>query len=161
MNGRRRANLRLAAIWLGGGWLLNFAWEVLHGPLYVGHSGMGPHLWACLTASLGDVVILAGLFAFMAAAAGTFRWYAADRFALRLAALAVAGCVVAVAIELHALEAGRWIYEGAMPLIPVFSTGLSPILQMVLIPLGLAWASRRWALPWADPAKGSDVSYMV
>lgn len=131
-------------IWIVGGWALNFAWEVLQGPLYVGHAGFGPHLWACFTASLADVLIVAGLYTFLAAAAADAAWSAADRFAPRLAALAVAGFFTAVLIELRALDLGKWTYTEAMPLVPIFAVGLSPVLQMVLIPAGLALASRRW-----------------
>lgn len=135
---------RTAWIWIAGGWALNFAWEVLQGPLYVGHAGFGPHLWACFTASLADVVIVAGLYVFVAAAAADLRWYAAPRFAPRLAALAAAGFVTAVVIELRALDLGKWSYAEAMPRVPELDVGLSPILQMVLIPSVLALASRRW-----------------
>lgn len=142
--GDSTARRRLAAVWLGGGWALNLVWEVAQGPLYEGHAGWGAHLWFCVRASLADVLIVAGLFGFMAAAAADLGWYR-SRVGLRLVALAAAGAVTAVAIELRALDLGKWTYAETMPLVPVLDVGLSPVAQMVLIPVALTLASRRWA----------------
>lgn len=146
----RAAHRRLAWIWLGGGWLLNLAWEVGQGPLYEGHSGWGRHLLFCARASFADVAIVAGLFLLMACAAAS-PWWSASHLGFRLPALAAAGFVSAEAIELRALALGKWVYSPAMPRVPTVGVGLAPVLQMVLIPVVLALAAHRWANPRPAP----------
>jgi hypothetical protein len=137
--------LRIGAIWAGGGLGLNYAWEMLQMPLYQGfEDGAG---WReCFLAALGDVAILAVLYGAMALAARSGRWF--ERLSPgRVALLAAAGALAAVLVELQALAAGRWSYTPAMPRIPVLNVGWVPVLQMVVIPLALALASRRFRGP--------------
>ncbi|MBU6390568.1 hypothetical protein KGQ31_03415, partial [Patescibacteria group bacterium] len=44
-----------------------------------------------------------------------------------------AGIVIAFLIELYALHAGRWAYAAAMPIIPFFNVGLTPVLQLGIL----------------------------
>ena len=136
----RRGGVSGLLIWIGGGWVLNFAWEMAQRPLYCGTPGLLDHLLGCLMASLGDVVMLGYLFGLMAAVAGRWRWFSGPK--LRLAGLCAAGFILAIATELRALFAGRWSYTEAMPLVPGFQVGWTPVLQMMLIPLLLALALR-------------------
>jgi hypothetical protein len=125
-------------VWVGGGLGANFAWEMLQMPLYGKFQG---GWWRCFQATLGDVVILAVLYCLMACAAESWLWFR-RLSAWRQIALAAMGFLVAVVIELQALAEGRWNYEAAMPLVPLFEVGWLPVLQMIVIPLGLAWLSR-------------------
>ncbi len=43
------------------------------------------------------------------------------------------GIVVAVSIEWYALGTGRWAYNSYMPIIPLISIGLTPVLQLGLL----------------------------
>ncbi len=43
------------------------------------------------------------------------------------------GLAAAVFIELRALEAGRWAYTSAMPVIPLLNIGLTPFVQLGLL----------------------------
>jgi hypothetical protein len=131
---------RVLLIWGLGGFLANVAWEMLQMPLYKDFEGG----WgSCLAAALGDVAILAGLYVFMACAAESWLWFRSLGYRRQIA-LAAAGFLVAVVIELRALAEGSWIYAAAMPLVPFFGVGWVPILQMIVIPLGLAWLSHSW-----------------
>ena len=133
----RRA-AQVAAVWLGLGFLANYAWEMLHMPLYAGMTGS----WVrCASAAAADVVVLALLYAVMAAAAGSWAWFREATLPRSLALVAI-GSMAAVVIELRALAEGRWSYAASMPLLPFFHVGWSPVLQMVTIPIGLAWLSR-------------------
>jgi hypothetical protein len=38
----------------------------------------------------------------------------------------------------------RWTYSDLMPLVPPFGTGLSPLLQWIVIPPLVLWLSRRY-----------------
>ena len=134
----RGAFVRLAGIWIGIGFVANYVWEMLHMPLYAGMSNG----WVrCAHAAASDVAILVFLYAVVAAAAARWLW-CRDAIVPRGVALATIGALTAVLIELRALAAGEWTYTEAMPLVPALGVGLSPVLQMVVIPLALAWLSR-------------------
>lgn len=133
---------RLWLIWAGGGLSVNFAWEMLQMPLFGKFEG---GWWRCLQASFGDVVILGVLYALMACAAEDWIWF--ERLSpWRLALLAALGSLIAVVVEQKALAVGEWAYRPEMPRVPFLDVGWSPVLQMVVIPLGLAGLSRVWAL---------------
>jgi hypothetical protein len=130
-------------IWAGGGLAANFVWEMLHMPLFGKFEG---GWWRCFQAALGDVALLALLYVLMACAAEDWLWF--KRLSpWRLLLLAALGCLVAIVVEQHALLADAWSYRAGMHRLPLLDVGWSPVLQMILIPLGLAWLSRRWAAP--------------
>lgn len=133
--------LRVAGIWTVGAFLLNFAWEVTQRPLY---ADMGMSRWEkvleCARASVGDVGIVLGLFGFMVLATGRPDWF--RRGWRSLAALALAGLALAVSFELHALLTGRWEYGEAMPIVPILEVGVTPLLQMSVLPVVLVLSSR-------------------
>jgi hypothetical protein len=134
----RRDVVRLACIWIGIGFLANYMWEMLHMPLYAAMSNG----WVrCAHAAASDVAILGFLYGVVAAAAARWLWFR-DAIVPRGAALATIGGLTAVLVELRALAAGEWTYTDAMPLVPALGVGLSPVLQMMVIPLALAWLSR-------------------
>jgi hypothetical protein len=54
--------------------------------------------------------------------------------ATRIVALALLGGLISVGLERTALNAGRWAYGSAMPVIPGLGVGLTPVLQMALLP---------------------------
>jgi hypothetical protein len=137
----REAYLKTAGIWAGGGLAANYAWEMLQMRLYAGFEDSA---WRCFLAALGDLAILALLYALMACAAEGWLWW--RRLGLPRLVLPVAlGALLATVLELQALAAGKWTYGGTMPRVPFLDIGWPPLLQMTLIPLALAWLSRRWA----------------
>jgi hypothetical protein len=137
-----RASGRIWIVWAGGGLLANFAWEMLQMPLYGRFEG---GWWRCFQAALGDVLFLAVLYALMACAAEDWSWFG-QLSRWRLLLLAALGFLIAVLIEQRALLAGAWTYQAGMPQIPFLGVGWVPVVQMILIPLGLAILSRFWAL---------------
>ena len=95
---------------------------------------------ACLRASLGDgliILIIWGVGAAFYRSVFWFRYVSVGRVALLL----VAGALVAVSIELHALALDRWAYSSSMTIVPVAGVGLSPLLQLILLP----WPSMKAA----------------
>ncbi len=52
----------------------------------------------------------------------------------RLVILLVLGLLWAVGIEYQAINAQRWSYAAAMPVLPVLNVGLLPSLQMLILP---------------------------
>lgn len=135
-----RPSVRIALVWAGGGLAANFAWEMLQMPLYGKFSG---GWWRCFQAALGDVALLALLYGLMACAAEDWVWF--GRLSRRrLLLLAGLGFLVATVVELRALLEGAWSYRAAMPRVPFLNVGWAPVLQMILIPFGLAWLSHAW-----------------
>ena len=116
---------------------LNFIWEIsqsfLYMPHYVGISGL---IKVHFIASLGDVVILSIIFLLSYFIFG-FNLLKDKYSAKNLFVVIIIGLIIAVLIEKYALVTGRWEYNSAMPIIPLLKVGLTPVLQMILIPLAL------------------------
>ena len=127
--------------------LLNFAWEILQAPLYVGMADL-PHAQAtvaCLQATVGDMVIMLIAHGAVAVAARSRRWIVAAS-GWQLALFSAIGVAITGAIEWLATR-GHWLqtwnYEPAMPLLPGTGIGLAPLLQWVVLPLLTVWLVRR------------------
>lgn len=104
--------------------VLNFAWEHVHAPLYAAYKSGPITEWILLRATLADALIITVL-----AAAYLFIPFLHKRLYLIVAALAV----VAVCIEWWALATGRWAYGPHMPLIPLLNVGLTPAVQLAVL----------------------------
>lgn len=114
--------------------VLNYPWEVAQAPLYAGDPSFARHLVHCIVPSLGDGVIVLAIFG-----AGSLvlrRWDWPDRPGIAgYALLFVAGFSVAVLVEwgaMHLLD--RWQYTASMPQLPGVGVGISPVLQMLVLP---------------------------
>jgi hypothetical protein len=117
---------------------------MLQSPLYAMAGSFEQQAWGCFVASLKDLVIMAGLYGILVLLTWERYWFL-RLGGSRLLLLAVAGFVVAIFIEWRALAGGKWGYSSEMPRVPLIGVGWSPVLQMVLIPLALAWLSHVWA----------------
>ena len=53
----------------------------------------------------------------------------------RLLAIVFVGFLLAVLVEKYALANSMWSYNAWMPVLPELNVGLTPVLQMMLIPL--------------------------
>lgn len=123
---------------------LNFAWEMLQAPFFVGMLEM-PWWEAtqrCLQASFGDAVMIVIAFAAVALVTRDWLWMARPRVG-RLAAFMLVAATQALALEWLMLRAARWSYVAAMPVDPIFGLGLAPILQWLILPAAIAWLVRR------------------
>lgn len=123
---------------------VNFVWEMLQAPLFVGMLEM-PRWDAtalCLQAAAGDAVMI--VIAFVVVALGTQdrTWMLRPRPA-RLWAFALLAALQGLALEWLSLRLQRWSYGPAMPVEPLFGLGLTPILQWLILPLALLWAVGR------------------
>lgn len=118
------------------GLLLNFIWEIWQAPLFQGmdeltHFEVTLH---CTLAALGDVSILLAAFWIIALTARSRRWIIHPRAiqAIGFIAIGIAITVVIEAIATHVLN--RWQYAAVMPTLPILGTGITPILQWLIIP---------------------------
>jgi hypothetical protein len=128
--------------------LLHFVWEFLQVPLYAGLSDM-PHWQAvktCTRATLGDVGMALAAFWVASLAARGRDWLLRPSLVPVVVFLGV-GVIQTVALEYHATHiAFRWDYAEGMPLVVPFGTGLSPLLQWLVIPPVVIWLARRHLL---------------
>ena len=104
--------------------ILNVVWENLHSFLYVGYMGGTITEFILLRASVADAVIIVILslpFIFIPSLNGKSQL------------IIFVGVLIAVFIELYALNAGRWAYNEYMPIIPILGVGLTPTIQLGLL----------------------------
>lgn len=150
---RRTGVSPLAAFWVGS-FLLHLGWEVAQMPLFErAHDSFWEGFKMCLFATAtGDMLFMLTLYLTVAVVHRDLRWVA-DRTAYNHPATwvvpAVVGTLIAVSFELWAVHAvSRWEY-GSMPIIPVLGVGLTPVLQMIAVPLFVLticrWAAGRRA----------------
>ena len=128
--------------------LLHFVWEFFQVPLFAGMPDMA-HWDAvrfCARAALGDAVISLAAFWVVALVYRDRHWVLAPPKAAITGFIAV-GVVITVALEWHATTiADRWQYGDLMPTLPVLGTGLSPLMQWILVPPLVVWIARRQIL---------------
>jgi hypothetical protein len=113
---------------------INFIWEMAQMPLYQDMPFDDPFSWwLCFRASIGDGVIVLAIWAIGAALYRRFAWFRPLRIG-NIAVLLLSGAAIAVGIEVHAISTGRWAYSELMPMLPVVDVGLSPVVQLLLLP---------------------------
>jgi len=123
----------------GYSFLLHLLWENAQAPLYEEFTDDVPgHLWACFYATAtGDMAFSVTLF-FVLAVVHRDIWWAARRMNYRHPATWILppliGVLLVVAFELWAIYVvHRWTY-GLMPIVPIVRVGLTPVLQMIVVP---------------------------
>ena len=113
---------------------VNYVWEMAQMPLYQDMPFAALSSWLlCFRASLGDGLIIVMIWALGAGLYKQVRWFRPLRLGPALLLLA-SGALIAVAIELHALANQRWAYSDLMPIVPWLEIGLSPFVQLLLLP---------------------------
>ena len=123
----------------------NWLWETIQMGAYAQATDRSWYIVALLhiKPALGDVAITFFVYAVGTLAAGQLQWGTTGKWNV-YAAAAVLGGAFAVAVEWHALAAGRWSYSDRMPVVPVLGVGVWPLLQLtLLVPLAL-WVAVRW-----------------
>lgn len=119
--------------------LLHLLWENLQAPLYEGFESFGQHFWICFWGTRGDLLMMLAIYAALAVVHRDLFWVA-DRSSYAHPATWILapliGALLAVNSELRAVYVNHlWEYTEAMPLLPVVRVGLTPLLQMIVVPL--------------------------
>lgn len=131
---------------------LNYVWEIAQAPLYAGMDWK--NVWFhCFIASLGDGVLIGIIFVVGWATFRNVEWYR-NPSGGTITLTMVTGMVIGIGIEwiaLHYLQ--RWAYADRMPLLPLTSVGLVPVLQMTILPPIVFYAAGRWL--WGKELPGS------
>jgi hypothetical protein len=128
--------------------VLHLAWEVIQLPLYsIWSTGtLAQKAFAVLHCTLGDAMIagLALLIALAATAPNDWPHSGLRPTWLTIVVLAVAYTIYSE--WLNTTVRASWSYSKSMPTLPLTGTGLSPLLQWIVIPSAALWwaAGRRW-----------------
>lgn len=101
--------------------VFHLTWELAQSPLYTCSVDMEACFWLCLRATFGDIGIMLVL-------------YGIHQKVPSLWKMALIGAALATVIEKISIEMDRWSYFDTMPLIPGIEVGITPVLQMALLP---------------------------
>lgn len=114
----------------------NLAWEVAHVPLYtIWQSGSAREIgFAVFHCTVGDVLIATACLVMSLLLMGASDW--PRRSFKAVAVLAVVGGVAYTVYSewLNTTVRQSWAYNDWMPVLPLLGTGLSPLLQWLIIP---------------------------
>lgn len=137
-------------VYFAASFVLHLIWENAQMPLF---DAPGISLWDSFTMCLfatatGDMLFMLALHLTVALIHRNL-WWLSDRAAYSHPATwivpVIIGALLAVSFELWAVYVDdRWVY-GSMPIIPVVKVGLTPVLQMILIPLAVIAIGHRFA----------------
>ncbi|MBI2716175.1 MAG: hypothetical protein HYX37_17220 [Rhizobiales bacterium] len=140
--------LRTLRIYLSASAILHLVWETLQLPLYAIWStgNLGEIAFAVLHCTAGDLMI-ASLSLLVALVAIGNRAWPSERFIPVMATTIVIGIGYTVYSEwLNTVVRKTWEYSELMPTIPILGSGLSPLLQWVIVPtVGFALIRSRYA----------------
>ena len=124
----------------------HLVWEIAQLPLYTiwDHGQPREIAFAVAHCTAGDVLILAStlVLALLLVGAG---WPGDDRVYRRVATLAIlfaAGYTI-FSEWLNTTVRRSWAYSELMPTLPPLETGLSPLLQWIVVPVFAFWWARR------------------
>lgn len=124
--------------------LLHFVWEMWQIPFYLEmadakHSDV---VGLCTRATVGDAVMATIAYIMGALIARRADWLLVPK-AGPLFMYFATGLVLTMILEYRATEiADRWQYSELMPRLPFLNTGLIPLLQWVLLPMGTLFFSQ-------------------
>lgn len=118
------------------GFSLNYIWENLHLPLYANYENFKNSLSIPILvyASIIDAFFVILIYLLLALRRKKLLWIDSIR-ASDAAVSIILGILIAISIELRALNSGKWSYNDNMPTLPGMEVGISPILQMIFLPI--------------------------
>jgi len=135
-----RPLLPFVALAIGLAAIAHFLWEAMQLPLYtLWRTGTpGEIAFALIHCTGGDILITTVTLAAAVAFARRFRWPPFGR--RMLLTVIVLGTAYTIFSEWLNVEIRRtWSYTAAMPVVPFLGTGLTPLLQWLIVP-GMALA---------------------
>jgi len=125
--------------------VLHFVWEFVQVPTYTGMAEMDhwEAIKLCMSATFGDVGFALTAF-WIASIAVRSRSWILQPTRLPVAIFVAVGIILTIGFEYYYTNISlRWTYSELMPLVPPFGTGLSPLLQWLVIPPVVVWLTRR------------------
>lgn len=134
---RRQALIRFAAVMAAG----HLLWEIAHVPLYtLWLTGTaGEIAYAILHCTVGDLMIAAICFGAALVLFGK-GWPRGRVLPVALVTIALAVGYTVFSEWLNTEVRAAWTYREIMPRLPPFGTGLTPVLQWIVVPTAaFAW----------------------
>jgi hypothetical protein len=129
--------------------ILHLIWEILQLPLYTlwSKASIGQQVFAVVHCTLGDTMIAA--LSLMAAliVVGQSRWPSVGMPLVWLFTLLLGVTYTIYSEWLNVNVRGSWAYAPSMPTVPIVGTGLSPLLQWLVVPTLALWFVG-WSAPW-------------
>lgn len=125
--------------------VLHFVWEFVQAPTYAGMIEMNhwEGIKLCMSATFGDVGFALTAFVVTAVASRSRNWVLKST-SWQVALFIGVGIALTVVFEYYYTNISlRWTYSDLMPLVPPLGTGLSPLLQWLVIPPLVLWLTRR------------------
>lgn len=143
--------------------LLHFVWEFMQVPAFDGMAEMNhwDGIKLCLSATIGDVGFALTAFWATSLTARSRSWLLRPEIRPYLIFIAV-GIALTIGFEYYYTSISmRWTYSQQMPLVPPFGTGLTPLLQWLVIPPVVIWLTRLHMLGSnadraSNPARGAE-----
>ncbi|MBU1372654.1 MAG: hypothetical protein KJ712_03955 [Bacteroidetes bacterium] len=120
--------------------LFNTIWEILQIPLYKEGLYSLSHILFCVMASVADAIMVLLIFFGFSLIYKDSLWIKKIDLS-KILFLIIAGGIGAVLAETRHLSIGTWSYAASMPIIPVITVGLSPVLQFMILPLLIYWVA--------------------
>ena len=114
--------------------VLNFAWEIIQGPLYKNFTYSISHIAFCGLASVADTIMVLLTYFVLAIVYKDPLWIKHLNLE-RTLMLVLVGGIGAILAEMRFLSQGDWAYAPSMPILPFVNAGLSPVLQFMLLPV--------------------------
>jgi len=112
----------------------NYPWELAQAPLYAGMESFRTVAWHCFVASLGDGLLVLGIFATGFVVLRRHTWFVRPGVQ-DYGVMLMTGLMLGIAIEWIAVHRlGRWMYTAQMPLVPGLAIGAVPVAQMLILP---------------------------
>ena len=134
---KRGVFLRFGAVMAAG----NLIWEFAHVPLYtLWQSGTWAEIiYAVIHCTIGDLMIAATCLAAALALFGRHNWPARAYLKVALTTMILALGYTLFSEWLNTEVRMSWAYGPLMPRLPPFGTGLTPVLQWILVPALAFW----------------------
>lgn len=150
---------RMIRRFLWGAAVGNVLWEAAHVPLYtLWLTDSWPSIvYAVLHCTAGDVLIAATSLALALACFGRRGWPVRQHRSVAIAMILFALCYTVFSEWLNIEVRGAWAYRDLMPRLPLIGTGLTPMLQWIVVPAVAFWWARRGGARMdgtADATKG-------
>ncbi|MEI7750121.1 MAG: hypothetical protein WCJ25_03895 [Candidatus Moraniibacteriota bacterium] len=122
-------------------YVLNLAWEMSQAFLFAPHfSGAVDFIFIHVVVAFTDVMLTLLIL--------SPEFFLFDRIFRkgdewkRIVLTASLGFLIAVGIERYALSTGMWAYGSFMPILPILGVGLTPVLQMAVLPIFVFFAAK-------------------
>lgn len=124
--------------------LVNYPWELAQARLYVGTDGADIAPWLCIVASLVDGALVLLIYAVGVVVFSQRGWFVAPGFS-GYALMAAAGILISISIEWITVYGTRiWAYSPNMPLVPGLGIGVTPLIQMLVLPPFIFHVLTKW-----------------